>query len=358
MKTRRDFLRCAGAGCAVSMLPGCGGPDKLPANGVPRSEFGAESTAEEVTEGIDLTGKLAVVTGCSSGIGFETMRVLAARGALVVGTSRSLERAAEAASKATGLTMPLALELGDPASIIDCASNILSLDRPADILVCNAGVRGGGNELRLVNGIERHFAINHLGHFILVNRLLESMHFAHQARIVVVASRTAYTGAPDAGIEFDNLDGSRGYSDSAAYGQSKLANVLFAYELGKRLRGSQITVNALHPGLIDTEIDRNLGGPARFGFGVLASVVGKTVEQGAATSCYVATSPLLGAVSGKYFEDCNAVTIVGNPHMESDALSEKLWAVSEELAGPHMDGIATPDQEGVKIVQRNPDARP
>lgn len=349
MKNRRDFLCFAGAGCAVSLLPACGGPDKLPTEGVPRSEFGAESTAEDVTAGIDLRGKFAVVTGCSSGIGFETMRVLAARGAYVVGTSRSLERAAEAGGKVIGLTTPLALELGDPDSIVECADKVLSINRPIDILVCNAGVRGGGNELRLVNGIERHFAVNHLGHFLLVNRLLERMYFAHQARIVVVASRTAYTGAPAVGIDFDNLDGSRGYSDSEAYGQSKLANVLFAREVGKRLRGTRITANSLHPGLIDTEIDRNLGGAARFGFGVLASIVGKTVEQGAATSCYVATSPLLGAVSGKYFEDCNAVTIAGNPHMQSDALGEKLWSVSEELVGPYMDVIETPDPDDYPV---------
>ena len=356
MKTRRDFLRLAGAGCAVSMLPACGGPDKVATAGVPQSEFGAKSTAEEVTEGIDLSGKVAVVTGCSTGIGFETMRVLAARGAYVVGTSRSMERAAEAGRKVIGMTTPLALELGDPASIVECADKILSINRPIDILVCNAGVRGGGNELRLVNGIERHFAINHLGHFLLVNRLVERLYLAWQARIVIVASRTAYTGAPAAGIDFDNLDGSRGYSDSEAYGQSKLANVLFAHELGKRLRGTRITANSLHPGLIDTEIDRDLGGAARFGFGLLASLVGKTVEEGAATSCYVATSPLLGAVSGKYFEDCNPVTIVGNPHMQNDALGEQLWRVSEALVGPHMDVIERPDPKDLEEVWRVPEA--
>ena len=356
MKTRRDFLRLVGAGSAVSVLPACGGPDKVATDGVPRSEFDAKSTAEEVTAGIDLSGKLAVVTGCSSGIGLETMRALAARGAWVVGTSRSLERATEAGRKVIGQTTPLALELGDPASVVECAEKILSINRPIDILVCNAGVRGGGNELILLNGIERHFAINHLGHFLLVNRLLERMYLAWQARIVVVASRTAYTGAPAAGIDFNNLDGSQSYSDSEAYGQSKLANVLFAYELGKRLRGTRITANSLHPGLIDTDIDRNLGGAARFGFGLLASVVGKTVEEGAATSCYVATSPLLGAVSGKYFEDCNAVTIVGNPHMQSDALGEKLWSVSEELVGPYMDVIEKPDWKDLEDAWRLPDA--
>ena len=356
MKTRRDFLHLAGAGCAVSMLPACGGPDKRPAGGVPRSEFGAESTANEVTAGIDLTGKFAVITGCSSGIGLETMRTLAARGAHVAGTSRSLERAAQAAREVSGQTTPLALELGEPASIIDCADKLLAIDRPVDILVCNAGVRGGGNQLRLVNGVERHFAINHLGHFVLVNRLLKQMVFADQARIVVVASRTAYTDAPPVGIDFENLDGSRSYSDSEAYGQSKLANVLFAYELARRLRETRITANSLHPGLIDTEIDRDLGGAARFGFGLLASLVGKTPEQGAATSCYVATSPLLDGVSGKYFEDCNAVTIAGNPHMEDEVLAERLWRVSEELLGPHMADAEAPKPGDYPVRSRPQEA--
>ncbi len=356
MKSRREFLQLAGAGCAMSVLPACGGPEKLPTPGVPRSEFNADSTAEQVTEGLDLDGKIAVVTGCSSGIGLETMRVLAARGAYVMGTSRSLERATEAGKQVLGLTTPLALELGDPASVVDCADKIRSINKPIDILVCNAGVRGGGNELRLINGVERHFAINHLGHFLLVNRLLERLYLAWQARIVIVASRTAYTDAPDAGIEFDNLDGRQGYSDATAYGQSKLANVLFARELGKRLRGTRITANSLHPGLINTDIDRDLSGAARFGFGLLASAVGKNVEQGAATSCYVATSPLLGAVSGRYFEDCNPVTIANDPHMQSDALGERLWSVSEELVGPYMDVIETPDPDELEKRWRRPEA--
>ena len=206
------------------------------------------------------------------------------------------------------------------------------------MLICNAGVRGGGNERILVNGIERHFAINHLGHFLLVDRLIDNLFDADQARIVVVASRTAYTGAPESGIEFDNLDASRHYDDATAYGQSKLANVLFAYGLANRLRGTRITANSLHPGLIDTDIDRNLGVVTRFGFGLLAGAVGKSVEQGAATSCYVATSPLLSAVSGKYFEDCNAITIVDNPHFEDEVLAERLWTVSAELMAPYMAG--------------------
>ena len=152
---------------------------------MPRSDFGPGSTAEDVTEDINLDGRLAVVTGCTSGIGFETMRVLALRGAYVVGTSRSLERAQQACNEVIGTTTPIALDLGDPESVVRCAEGILSLRSPIDMLICNAGYRGGGNERELVNGVEKHFAINHLGHFLLVNRLLERLYVAGPSRVVV-----------------------------------------------------------------------------------------------------------------------------------------------------------------------------
>ena len=355
MTSRRQFLKASTAACSLPLLSGCGGPVKEATDGVPVSAFDKESTAEQVTEGIDLEGKLAVVTGCTSGIGYETMRVLALRGCYVVGTSRSLERAEEACRSVAGVTTPIALELGNPESVVECAELILTLNAPIDILVLNAGVRGGGNKPIPVNGIERHFAINHLGHFLFVNRLLERLYLAWQSRIVVVASRTAYTDAPAGGIQFDNLDAKSDYSDSAFYGQSKLANVLFAYELGKRLRGTRITANSLHPGVINTEIDRDMSAFMQFGFKILAGAVGKTVEQGAATSCYVATNPALGAVSGKYFEDCNPVTIVGDPYMQNDVLSERLWSVSEELVGDHMVELRSPDHEDFGKGRNRPD---
>lgn len=341
--SRREFLRLAGGAAAVPALVACSGPARVPTEGVPKSPFDDDSTAEEVTEGIDLSGKLAVVTGCTSGIGFETMRVLAARGAYVVGTSRSLERARDAGRRVPGVTSPLELELGDPDSVLACAAQIRSLNSAVDILVCNAGYRGGGNEPQLTNGVERHFAVNHLGHFLLVNRLLERLYLSWQGRIVVVASRAAYADRPAGGIRFDRLEAPADYSDRTAYAESKLANVLFARELGKRLRGTRITANAVHPGLVKTGIDRHLGGGPRMGFRLLAALVGKTVEQGAATSCYVATSPLLGAVSGRYFEDCNAVTIDGDPYMENDLLGATLWDVSVDYTQDYLDEIERPD---------------
>lgn len=345
--SRREFLRLAGGAAVFPTLAACGGPDRAPTEGVPQSPFDGNSTAAEVTEGIDLSGKLAVVTGCTSGIGFETMRVLAARGAYVVGTSRSLERARDAGRRVVGVTSALELELGDPDSVLACAAEIRSLNAPVDMLICNAGYRGGGNEPLLTNGVERHFAINHLGHFLLVNRLLERLYLSWQGRIVIVASRAAYTDRPAGGIRFDRLEAPSDYSDRAAYAESKLANVLFARELGKRLRGTRITANAVHPGLVKTAIDRNLGGGSRMGFRLLAALVGKTVGQGAATSCYVATSPLLGAVSGRYFEDCNAVTIEGDPYMENDSLAATLWDVSVGYTQDYLDELERPDPSDI-----------
>ena len=340
--SRRQFLKLAGVAASPVALVACGGVDKSKVAGVPRSPYSADATAEEVTLGLDLTGKLAVVTGCTSGIGFETMRVLAKRGAYVVGTSRSLARAEEACVRARGLTTPVELELSDLDSVVRCAEAIRSLNTPIDMLVCNAGYRGGGNDRELVNGVEKHFAINHLGHFVLVNRLLERLFLAQQGRIVMVSSRAAYRDAGENGIDLDDLGMTRDYSDALAYGQSKLANALFSLRLAELLRGTRITSNALHPGLINTEIDRNLNAVLRFGFGVLTAVTGKTPEQGAATTSYVATHPQLGSTSGQFFEDCNAVT-VAESHLHDRALAEDLMRVSEELTADYLVEQQRPD---------------
>ncbi len=344
---RRQFLQLAGIAVSPASLAACGGVDKSPADGVPRSAFSGDATAEEVTSGLDLTGRLAVVTGCTSGIGFETMRVLAKQGAYVVGTSRSLARAEEACLRTRGQTTPVELELSDLDSVVRCAEAIRSLNTPVDMLICNAGYRGGGNDRELVNGVEKHFAINHLGHFVLVNRLLERLFLAQQGRIVMVSSRAAYRDVGEQGIDLDDLRMDRAYSDARAYGQSKLANALFSLRLGKVLRGTRITSNALHPGLINTEIDRNLNAVLRFGFGVLTAVSGKTVEQGAATTCYVATHPQLGATSGQFFEDCNAVTVAGS-HLHNHELAENLMRVSEELTAGYLVEQERPDWDEFK----------
>ncbi|MDH3778745.1 MAG: SDR family NAD(P)-dependent oxidoreductase, partial [Gammaproteobacteria bacterium] len=276
---RRHFLHAAGAGLLLPQLSACSDIERLPVADVPTSAFDADSTAEQVTEGLDLRGKLAVVTGCTAGIGFETMRVLAMRGAFVVGTSRSLERAKEACSQVKGLTMPLRLDLGDFDIVAQCADVIRTLQQPIDMLICNAGYRGGGNERQLINGVEKHFVINHLGHFILVNRLMDRLYRSSQGRIVTVSSRAAYRDAPDEGILFDDLGMAGTYGDAMAYGHSKLANALFSLQLGELLRGTRITSNALHPGVIKTELDRNLSAVSRFAWGAYVKFRGKTIEE-------------------------------------------------------------------------------
>jgi len=293
---RRKFLKMSSAAAAAPLLPACDGAEVVPAAGVARSRFNADSTAEDVTAGLDLKGKIAVVTGCNSGIGYETMRVLALRGAYVIGTGRTMEKARVACASVKGVTTPVQMELADFDSIVACAESISSLNAPIDMLICNAGMRGDQREI--VNGVEKNFAVNHIGHFLLVNRLLERLYLARQGRVVVVASRAAYRGAPDDGIQFDDLRAVREYSDSRAYGHSKLANVLFSLELARLLKGTRITANSLHPGVINTNIVRNLSPIVRSGFALLTKVSGKTIEQGAATTCFVATDASLGNISG------------------------------------------------------------
>jgi NAD(P)-dependent dehydrogenase (short-subunit alcohol dehydrogenase family) len=174
------------------------------AQDVPRSSFGPEATAEQVTAGIDLRGKTIVVTGCNSGIGLETMRVLALRGARVIGTARTLERGQEACAGIQGKVTPVVLELSDFDSVVACAKAIEALDTPIDGLVCNAGVLL--TELQQVRGMEMQFVVNHLGHFILVSRLLDRVTAAPQGRVVVVGSMS-HRQVPPGGIQFDNLSG-------------------------------------------------------------------------------------------------------------------------------------------------------
>ena len=335
MINRRQFLQASGATLAASQLLACG-RELSPMAGIPRSAFDDTSTAIDVTEGINLQGKTAVVTGCTSGIGLETLRVLAKRGAHVIGTSRSVDRAAAVGRKVEGTTSPVALDLGDLDSVVECAETIRAMRRPIDILVCNAGYLGGGDDRQLLNGVEKHFAINHLGHYVLVNRLLDRLFIADQARIVVVASRSAYTRAPKDGILFDDLMFTRSYDDMLAYGHSKLANVLFSLSLSEALKGTRMTSNSLHPGLINTEIDRNLGGGWQFGLKILAAINGKSIAEGAATSCYVATAKSLSNVSGAYFEDCNPVVVGGQNHLYNGEMASKLMQVSAELTSDHI----------------------
>jgi len=298
----------------------------------PRSRFTRRSTAAEVTRGLDLSGRTILITGCNSGLGLESMRVLAKRGAHVIGAARSREKALMAAARTGADITPVACELSELDSVVACSEEITRLGRPIDALICNAGIMGLP-ELRRKGGLEMQFLTNHLGHFVLVRRLLDCVLQAPAGRIVMVSSLGHYFTVPG-GINFDNLSGEQHYDPWTFYGQSKLANLLMSNELARRLQGSTATSNAVHPGIIHTPLMRNLGN-VRFLLGKAFSwPVARTTEQGAATQCYVATAAALEGVSGAYFADCNPART--SVHARNRQLAARLWAVSEELAAAYL----------------------
>ncbi|NOX43429.1 MAG: SDR family oxidoreductase [Gammaproteobacteria bacterium] len=300
-----------------------------------RSKFNADSTAEEVTAGLDLSDKTVLVTGANSGLGYETMRVLALRGAHVLAAARNMEKAAKAAASVIGNVTPIVCELTDFESVVNCAKSVEkhSLGKPLDVLICNAGIMGG-SDLQTVNGLEKQFVVNYLGHFLLAQRLLPRLKAAPQGRLVMVSSGL-YTKAPDTGIEFDNLSGKKSYDRFTAYGQSKLAMALFAAEFSQRFSGESVTANALYPGVIQTNLFRNMPWYVKLGFTVGGWAFLKSVEEGAATQCYVASHPSLANVSGHFFADCNPIVLEG-PHMSDRELAKNLWRVSLELTESYL----------------------
>lgn len=333
---RRQLLQLGAAAATAPLVGACGGgPEITIDSSLPHGLFGPESTAEEVTHGLDLNGQTALVTGCTSGLGYETLRVLALRGARVIGTGRTLDKAEAACASVVGATVPLALELTDFDSVVACADAVRALNVNLDMLILNAGINTFG-ELELVNGIERMFAVNFLGHFVLANHLLPGMRGVGDGRVVHVGSRSGYTQAPAAGIDFDNLRGEGSFDAQKAYGRSKLANALFSLELARRLEGSGVTSNVIHPGLVQTNIARTAPGWIRTGFDLFGGIVAKTPEQGAATQVYVATHPALEGVSGAYFEDCNPVRVSGEHHMFDGDLARRLWAEAESMASRYI----------------------
>jgi WW domain-containing oxidoreductase len=298
----------------------------------PRSRFTRRSTAEDVTAGLDLAGKTILITGCNSGLGLVSMQVLARRGAHVIAVARTREKAEMAADRAGVAVTPVACELSDLDSVVACSKQIRKLDRPIDVLMCNAGIMALP-ELRQKYGVEMQFLTNHLGHFVLVSRLLDRVLQAPAGRVVMVSSLAHYFSVPG-GIDFDNLSGKRRYDPRTFYGQSKLANLLMSNELARRLAGSGATANAIHPGIILTPLMRNLSGTQFNLSSLLSWPVARSAEQGAATQCYVATAPALEGVSGSYFVDCNPART--SIHARNAELAERLWAVSEELAADYL----------------------
>ncbi len=289
------------------------------------SGFGYGSTAEQVTAGLDLKGKTYLVTGCNSGLGHEALRVLTLRGAKVVGTARTVEKAREACATVKGETVPLACELSDPKSVRACVAAVKAAGLQLDGIIANAGIMALP-KLEKAFGYELQFFTNHIGHFILVTGLLDAL--TPEGRVVMLSS-AAHKGAPKGGIQFDNLDGSKGYGDWANYGQSKIANLLFAKELARRFQGTRRTANAVHPGVIKTNLGRHMNPLAGLVFGIVGPLVLKSVPQGAATEVFVATHPSLAGVSGQYFADCN----VAKPRADAEdaELAKKLWEVSEQI---------------------------
>ena len=303
--------------------------------------FGFESTAAEVVAGIDLSGRRAVVTGGASGIGVETARALASAGAevtLAVRDTEAGERTAADIAASTGGKRPLVarLDLADQASVAGFAA---AWDGPLHLLVNNAGMMASP-EMRTPQGWEMQFATNHFGHFALATGLHRALASAGGARVVSVSSSAHLRS----GIVFEDIHfQQRPYEAWSAYGQSKSANVLFAVEASRRWAEDGITVNALMPGAIKTNLQRYVdtaeldrmraasgGGGPRW----------KNTQQGAATSVLLATSPLLDGVGGRYFEDCNEA----GPHQEgtrhgvaAHALdpeaAERLWQVSLDTLG-------------------------
>ncbi|GAA0163411.1 dehydrogenase [Lithospermum erythrorhizon] len=302
------------------------------------SGFSASSTAEEITHGIDGSGLTAIITGASSGIGRETARVLAMRGVHVIIGVRKVSTGLEA-KDAIIKEIPNArvdtmeLDLSSIASVNDFASHINSSGVPLNILINNAGVMATPFMLSKDN-VELQFATNHLGHFLLTNLLLETMkgtaiRSGREGRIVNVSSRRHKFSYPE-GIRFEKINDESAYNSLQAYGQSKLCNVLHSNELAKRLKndGVGLTANSVHPGAIDTNLFRYhwlLQG--------LASVFGKhvlkNVQQGAATTCYVALHPHLNGVSGKYYADCNLAEV--SDQAKDSILARTLWDFSLNL---------------------------
>ncbi|HEV7710300.1 MAG TPA: SDR family NAD(P)-dependent oxidoreductase [Asanoa sp.] len=288
--------------------------------------FDARSTAAEVVAGIDLSGQRAVVTGGASGIGRETARALAAAGAEVTIAVRDPKQA-----RTTGFAAER-LDLADLDSVREFADR---WQGPLHILVNNAAVMRPP-QARTAQGWELQFGTNHLGHFALATALQPAMVAADGARVVEVTS-AAHLRAQ---VDFDDLNFEhRGYDPQAAYDQSKTANILFVVEAARRWAHDGVTADAVNPGGVRGNLQRNLSAEelAALDDRAKAGPGWKTPEQGAATSVYVATAPALAGVSGRYFEDCHEAGMhqpggTGGvaPYALDPANAARLWEISAE----------------------------
>eukprot|EP00250_Pteridium_aquilinum_P006961 c16776_g1_i1 orf=385-1401(-) len=300
--------------------------------------LGSSSTAEEVTEGLCLSHITVIITGATSGIGAEAARVLAKRGARLVIPARNLKRAQLLRERLlqaipNARIIALELDLASFSSVRSFAAHFLRLNLPLNILINNAGVCCRTFK-KSDEGFEMSFATNHLGHFLLTNLLLERM--VESARVggvegrIVNVSSCLHTWVGSPGIHIPSLHNPHSFVESMSYAQSKLANILHAKELARRLEeaGANVTANSLHPGIVKTNITRDRGGLLTDVILTVASkFFMKTIPQGAATICYVATHPELAGVSGKYFVDCAEAAC--SSCASDDKQARQLWCYSE-----------------------------
>ena len=304
------------------------------------SGFGAQSTADDVLRGIDLSGKLALVTGGYSGIGLETTRALIRAGAAVVVPARRPESAREALGDGVEVGE---LDLADLASVQGFAERFLASGRAIDIVINSAGVMACP-ETRVGPGWEAQFATNHLGHYALVNRVWPAISRGG-ARVVAVSS----AGHRRSPIRWDDVMFEHGYDKWQAHGQAKTANVLFAVHLDALARDAEARAFALHPGGIVTPLQRHLSKQEMIAAGwideegnALNPAGFKSPEQGAATQVWAATSPQLDGLGGVYCEDCDIAELAPDDQeftggVRSYAVdpeqAARLWALSAELTG-------------------------
>jgi len=282
-----------------------------------------------------MQGKTVVVTGGNSGIGFETAAALAAMGARVIVTARNADkgRAAVAAiaerSAGDARVQLVVFDLADLSSVRRGAGEILEQAPRLDVLVNNAGLVLS-ERAETVDGFEATLATNHLGPFLLTNLLLERIKSSAPARIVNVAS-TAHNAARK-GMPFDDLQSKKNYATMRVYGQSKLANILFTLELARRLEGSGVTANSLHPGTVRTGYgaDGDARGLLAFGIKISAPFF-LSPAKGARTSVYLASDPEVAEVSGRYFVKCKAKQ--PKRWARDPEAARHLWEVSEQLVG-------------------------
>ena len=274
--------------------------------------------------------KICLVTGATSGIGQVTARALAQQGARVIVVGRNQEKCSATVSQIQQQTGNRAVEylladLSSQSAVRQLAQEFKSRCRQLHVLVNNAGAVFFQRQAT-VDGIEMTLGLNHLSYFLLTHLLLDVIQASAPARIVNVASRAHER----AHIHFDDLQGQRSYNAMRAYGQSKLGNVLFTYELARRLTGTRVTANALHPGVVGTGFAANNGSLVRLGLR-LFHLFTISPEQGAQTNIYLATSPEVEGITGKYFVDSQAVP--SSPMSYDTAVAGRLWRVSGEMTG-------------------------